>query len=177
MNFFTADWHLFHENIISYCSRPFKDTREMHGELIRRHNRLVGDYDNVYVLGDATLLGPDRLFKIRPIVRKMRGRKHLVLGNHDSGRAMAYLDLGFESVHTSLELDDHVFGYGLVLAHDPAWAVMKRHRRWLVGHAHTLFRTLEDGRVVNVGVDVWDFNPVSSEDLSAAIGEWRPTDW
>lgn len=38
---FTSDTHFYHENILRYCSRPFKDISEMNETLIRRWNETV----------------------------------------------------------------------------------------------------------------------------------------
>ena len=50
--FFTSDTHFGHENIISYCERPFKDANDMNIKLIRNWNERVKPEDTVYILGD-----------------------------------------------------------------------------------------------------------------------------
>ena len=52
MNFFTADPHFGHANIIRSCSRPFKDAEEMDRTLIDNWNACVGEEDAVFILGD-----------------------------------------------------------------------------------------------------------------------------
>ena len=47
---FTADWHLNHENIIRYCKRPFNDVLEMEKALIEGHNKRVKKGDVCYFL-------------------------------------------------------------------------------------------------------------------------------
>lgn len=46
-DFFTSDYHFFHNNILKYCDRPFKSEVEMRKEIIRRHNVGV-DVNNFY---------------------------------------------------------------------------------------------------------------------------------
>ena len=84
----------------------------------------------VYFIGDMTLLGPENGGKLEKVLRVLPGRKVLVLGNHDRCRPFAYVEYGFESVHTSLDIGEWV------LVHDPAVAVVARERRWLCGHVH-----------------------------------------
>ena len=51
--FIIADTHFFHENIIDYCDRPFKDWQEMNAVMIERWNEVVTPEDEVYHLGDC----------------------------------------------------------------------------------------------------------------------------
>lgn len=101
---------------------------------------------------------------VRQVLRRLNGQtRHLILGNHDSWKPILYLDSGFTSVHTSFWFD-----YGdrqFVLAHDPSiYTVLDREEKtyMLCGHIHKLFKhLLPQKRIINVGVDVWDYQPVS----------------
>jgi calcineurin-like phosphoesterase family protein len=97
-------------------------------------------------------------------VKKLNGKKVLILGNHDRLKPFTYLDLGFTSVHTSLPMK--IGMQSVVCTHDPAPVCGTDHNhRWLVGHVHGLFKDMDMGRVTNVGVDVWEFTPVSEIQL------------
>lgn len=52
MNYYIADLHLGHANVIGYDNRPFADVSEMDEALIRNWNNTVTAMDTVYVLGD-----------------------------------------------------------------------------------------------------------------------------
>ena len=54
---FTSDLHFGHSNIIRYSGCPFADTGEMNEALIDRWNAVVGNGDEVWVLGDVALGG------------------------------------------------------------------------------------------------------------------------
>lgn len=52
MNYYIADTHFGHENVILLDSRPFVTVDEMDREMIERWNEKVQDADDVYILGD-----------------------------------------------------------------------------------------------------------------------------
>lgn len=159
MEYFTADLHLAHKNIIDLCNRPFKNCGDMDKTLINNWNSVVKSHrDIVYLLGDFSLRGKNYEQWIINTLRKLKGRKILILGNHDRLSPFEYVDLGFESVHTSMIIHDHI-----VLTHDPAIAVAApKNFITLCGHIHDAFKYLMTPRwIVNVGVDVWDYKPVS----------------
>ena len=78
--FFIADTHFGDEAILRYEKRPFSSVEEMDQEMIRRWNEVVGDEDLVFHLGDVSSYGKE---KTKEILSRLRGKKHLVLGNHD----------------------------------------------------------------------------------------------
>lgn len=157
MIYFSADHHFLHHNILKYALRPFRDLNHMHDVLIDRHNSLVKNEDVVYILGDISLTPTENKNKLRRLINKMNGQKHLILGNHDEFKPFAYIDIGFISVHTSLEVDEYI------LVHDPSVAGVFLDRKFLCGHVHQLF--LQCGNAYNVGVDVHDYYPISIDEI------------
>ncbi len=158
MEYFSSDPHFSHANIIKYCNRPFKDTQEM-DKVMLKNLAVPGPDDTLYMIGDFTMRGEESYKWFSTILSKIPCRKILILGNHDKLNPFKYIECGFESVHTSLVVGKYF------LAHDPAWlAAMPKEYVMLCGHVHGLFKTQRDsiGRLaINVGVDVWDFKPVS----------------
>jgi len=128
-------------------------------ETVKNHS------DIVYILGDFTLQGRKSKDWFLQVARRLRGRKILVLGNHDILNPFDYVDAGFESVHTSLVFEQDK----LFMCHDPAWSVaVPNDYITLCGHVHDSFKLLKDKRtILNVGVDVWDYRPIP---LGYAIG-------
>ena len=154
MIWFTADWHLDHANILVYePERPWTIISKMNGGLINRYNSKVQKDDTAYFLGDLSLKGPEQWPFYTRLLRNLNGHKHLILGNHDKMNPFLYVECGFESVHTALEVEE------FILVHDPAVSVVNKNRKWLVGHIHSLFKHQKN--CLNVGVDVWDYFPVS----------------
>lgn len=80
MNWYTADLHFGHENVIQFDGRPFKNADEMDQTLIDNWNRTVSEEDDIFIIGD---------FCYRPqkspdwYLKQLKGKKHLILGNHD----------------------------------------------------------------------------------------------
>ena len=158
VTFATSDPHFSHINIMKYCNREFDNPDRMDQHIIRTWNSVVQSEDDlVYVLGDFTMRGRDNKPWFARTLRKLRGTKILILGNHDKLSPFQYVEAGFQSVHTSL-LVGNVF-----MAHDPAWAVAMPPGAdiMICGHVHDSFKYLAGPRrILNVGVDVWDYRPV-----------------
>jgi calcineurin-like phosphoesterase family protein len=185
----TADLHFGHANILRYSHRPFADVAEMDDGLVARWNAVVGDDDEVWVLGDVAM-GP--IVRSLEHVARLRGRKVLVAGNHDrcwyghGERAVAwidrYLEAGFDEILQGtvgtevggIEVDVCHFPYEGD-SHDRDRYTDHRpvdHGRWLI-HGHVHERWQVHGRQVNVGVDVWDWAPVPEGELVRTIADQR----
>lgn len=169
MKWFTSDTHFGHKGVIEYCARPFASVPEMDAELIRRWNVLVKPEDTVYHMGDFAFCGAIRTTEI---LKQLNGKKILVRGNHDHWKSEKYMRLGFEEVLKSWSV---YFGDELVrMSHFPYKGEEADERtftdslvddgKWLLhGHVHTTWKT--NKRMINVGVDRWDFAPVSEKEI------------
>ncbi len=157
MEWFTSDWHLGHKNILSFDKRPYKTLKEMSTELIKNINKLVEQNDILYVLGDVAYKINDitqiEIFLNRIICENII----LILGNHDKFKPFEYVDVGFQSVHTSLKVEDYI------LVHDPAIAGCMSGTKFICGHVHRLFTVLDN--VLNVSCCVWDYKPISLDNI------------
>lgn len=183
---FTADLHLGHANIIEYSGRPFESADVMNRALIDGWNDVVAPDDEVWILGDFAL---GRIADTLPLVADLAGRKVLLTGNHDrcwpghrrraEGWEDRYVVAGFdEIVHGVVEID--VAGHRVLACHFPYRGdshdldryVDSRpadRGQWLLhGHVHERWR--QRGRMINVGVDAWDYRPASESQLAALIG-------
>ena len=80
MIWFTSDTHFYHSNIIGFCKRPFKNVEDMNETLIENWNRVVGQDDIVFHLGDFCLGGSAEWTKI---LDRLNGKIYLIMGNHD----------------------------------------------------------------------------------------------
>jgi len=184
---FTSDLHVGHANIIKYCDRPFADVDEMNIALVERWNNLVSPRDIVYILGDLAM---GKLDDSLAVVEMLRGSKVLVIGNHDRpfgaspGRRermeRKYIEAGGLAgiLHGTVPLQ--IGGHDVLASHfpyqDDGDQRYKDHRpideghKWLLhGHVHERWKVRAEQRMINVGVDVWDFAPVHEDELVAII--------
>ena len=60
MIYFTSDLHFWHKNAIIYTNRPFETVEEMNEKLKEYWNKTVHANDEVYILGDVTMVRPGR---------------------------------------------------------------------------------------------------------------------
>lgn len=182
MIYYTADLHFDQQSILRTALRPFADAMQMNEALIANWNRVITDDDTVYVVGDLC----DRNAPI-PVhhLARLKGHKHLIRGNHDTGwkNAVALFDY-FETVNDYLELDDN--GTHIILCHCPI--LYTRRGRMIHGHMHNCRGELYDilktlPHVLNAGVDITDYTPVTLAQLeqynarfySDDCDRWYPT--
>jgi len=179
MAFFTADQHFYHKNVITYEKRPFKDVDEMTGVMIENNNAIVTDNDDLYIIGDHSFGNPGQ---ITEVLKALKGRKHLIWGNHDSGIKTAHHKY-FHSISDYVEI--RIDEQKLVLFHYPiiAWNGQGHGSIHLHGHTHYNIKPGQKSEghrpdvynvnKINVGVDLWDFKPVSFAQVMAEVERRR----
>ena len=185
---FTADLHLGHVNIISYSGRPFSDVVEMNEAIVERWYEVVATDDRVLVLGDVAMGCIDDTLKI---AGRLNGVKILLTGNHDRcasflGKNTAewtrrYLDEGgFAEVHQGtmrVDLDERHrkllachFPYHGDSTHELRYAAERPpdQGEWILhGHVHDAWRQV--GRQINVGLDAWGGRLVTADEVVGLI--------
>lgn len=145
-----SDTHFGHENIIGYCNRPFDNALQMDDFMLTAWNETVADQDIVYHLGDVYMGA-----KGREILPKLKGRKRLILGNHDNGKDQN-LHSNFQKIGVWRMWPE----YGVLLTHVPVHASAlttprKEQPDGLInchGHIHN---KLVDPTVVWTTADTW----------------------
>lgn len=162
---FTADTHLGHGNIIKFCKRPFKTTTEMDGVMIGRWNELVAPTDTIWHVGDFAF--GDHL----PYLRHLNGTKHLILGNHDHSNRVKPAKSAWASIGTMAHftLEDTP----IVLCHYALRVWNRSHYGALHFYGHSHGNLPGDTQSCDVGVDCWDFRPVSLEQIKQRLSMSR----
>ena len=171
--FFISDLHFGHHNILRYESRPFKNVDEMDEALIKNWNSVVGDNDEVYILGDVSFhRDPEDTFNI---LRQLNGRKYLILGNHDKQILKdSKLKEQFVWVKDYYKLTvNHTM---LVMFHYPiqVWDCRHHGAIHLYGHVHSNVSNhamqYDIKNSYNVCADVNNYTPISLEEIIEKVG-------
>jgi len=169
MIWFSADYHLGHQNIIKYCKRPFQSVLEMDTVILHNLFSSVRKGDTLYFLGDLTFkAGIARKFLSRCDDHGLQVR--LIIGNHDKW----IKDDEFQSRQI-----DHLStiipkGQVIVMCHYAMRVWDRSHYgSWqLYGHSHGIMPP--KGLQHDVGVDNNGFMPLSFDnlkDIMAARGQ------
>ena len=113
-NYYIADLHLGHADVIRFDGRPFSDLNEMHQVIIDRWNSTVKAADTVYILGDFCWAKESEWpFYVAPLA----GQKVLIRGNHDPKQFSPSVKRFFQDIKDYKEITDsekHV-----ILSHYP----------------------------------------------------------
>jgi calcineurin-like phosphoesterase family protein len=158
-----SDMHFFHEKIIEYADRPFKDIAEHNKIICKNWNETIGDGDTVFVLGDVGFGSNSRLKKL---IGTLNGRKILIRGNHDRSHD-TMLDIGFYKSVPNLMWKNYYMIHNCSRVGNELYK--KSMKIILSGHSHSTLKynlTNNGRKVVNVCVDAWQFKPVSLMEIN-----------
>lgn len=164
MYWFTSDEHLNHENIITkFVFRPFKSVEEMNDAIVSRHNERVKEDDVVFHLGDFKLSAQGQ--NTHDLRKRLNGNHVFLRGNHDKNNGM-----NTPIRHIVIE----TFGKKVLLVHRPEDAidimnVDKSIDLAFVGHVHEKWKVRD--KMINVGVDQWNFYPVHAKQILKAYSQ------
>ena len=138
MNYFISDLHFGHKNILKFDNRPFLNIEQHDKAIIENWNNVVGENDDVYVLGDISWYDAEQTIQI---FKQLKGRIHLIKGNHDGKllRNKELHNLFVEVVdYKELKIDKQT---SVVLCHYPIPCFKNHYYGWihLYGHVHNSF--------------------------------------
>ena len=148
---YIADCHFYHDRICREMDRRgFPGFEEMNAHMAEQWNSKVRDRDDVYILGDFSIAKADATAKI---LRQLKGKLHLLIGNHDKYLADRSFDRSlFRSIEPYQEIRDN--GRLAILSHYPVFCYKGQYRRdkagnpltyMLYGHVHNT----HDERLIN----------------------------
>jgi calcineurin-like phosphoesterase family protein len=103
--FLTSDHHFYHDNIIEYSNRPFKNVLDMNETMINNWNSVVKQDSTVIYHGDFAF-GRCTPHQIAEVVKALNGTIIFVEGNHDHTAVMKahYKYNLFAEVHRDLDI-------------------------------------------------------------------------
>lgn len=168
MRWFTSDLHFGHRGVINFCNRPWGSVEQMDAGLIKNWNDFVEEDDEIFILGDLFFCGKTRA---KEILSQLKGKKSLIIGNHDWDKIPRHRaqEFGFERM-----VDCHyveIAGQQVMMSHFPYHGDHTTSDRfveyrladkglWLLhGHVHNCWKRRD--KMINVGVDVWNWHPIS----------------
>jgi calcineurin-like phosphoesterase family protein len=154
--FFTGDTHFRDPRVMRIDRRPFESVEDHDAHLMAFWNETVREDDEIWHLGD---FARGSIAEITGLLSRLNGQKHLIIGNNDEEPTLKAP--GWSSVQHYKELS---FGTQLlVLCHYPfrTWNKMGRKSINLHGHSHARLKPVP--RQYDVGVDAWEFRPVTLE--------------
>jgi calcineurin-like phosphoesterase family protein len=157
--FFTSDTHFGDPRVLRIDRRPFSSLAEHDAALIERWNGVVSPTDEVWHLGDFAHGPPPH--RILEILAGLNGVKHLIIGNNDDPVTLSASGWASVQHYTEMTLD----GTHLVLCHYPfrTWNRMGRGVVDFHGHSHGKLKPVT--RQFDVGVDVFDYRPVTLDTI------------
>ena len=161
MIWLTSDLHLNHDREFIYRPRGFESVWDMNRALI----------DDVYILGDLMLGGPDRMKDGLDLLSQLKGNIHIVRGNHDTDNRWE----AYQNLHNVVEVDNAIYlkykGFHFYMSHFPTFTAnleketLKQCTINLYGHTHQQTNFYNDiPFMYHVGVDSHNNYPVSIDD-------------
>lgn len=166
MIYFTADTHFGHDAIVKVCQRPFDNVENMNETLIQNWNEKVKGNDTVYIIGDMFF----RCQNADTILAKLKGKKKLIIGNHDGSWLNENTEKYFHSIDKFLEFSD---GFRMItLCHYPLMTWKHKEKSYMIhGHIHNdtscdywqIIKSTQN--LLNAGVDINFFEPVTFDEL------------
>lgn len=169
MDYFIADTHFGHDKV--RAQRGFASVEEMDALLIARWNARVTDADEVFIVGDLMC---HNALPAEHYLRRLKGRKHLVVGNHDRVW-MRTVRLSEWFVEVASVIEGERKGTFFTCSHYPMmdWYRRRHGAHQIYGHIHAttgepyyaFLSTVP--RAYNAGVDVNNFRPVTLSELMA----------
>ena len=168
MNYYIADPHFGHDNIRRLCNRPFKTVEEMDAAMIENWNNKVEPDDNVYIVGDFSYRSGDAV----KYLDALNGRKHLVIGNHDTKNLKdPEFRRRFVEIRDIITVTDG--NIKIVLFHYPMveWNGMY-HGTWhFFGHIHNSNNNAQEVmsevlHAINIGAEMIGYTPRTAKELT-----------
>lgn len=174
MIYYISDTHFRDQNIFDKCKRPFASLGDMESTIINNWNKKVKDNDIVYVLGD---INKDDDISSLEIFNKLKGHKHLIVGNHDH---LILEVIKKSNIFESVKFIDLIMDNNrkVCICHYPLmdWMEFSRDGYHVYGHIHNKTQLngnayvqikdyYKDKLAFNASVDVTGFVPVTLNEM------------
>lgn len=162
-NYYIADLHLGHANVIRFDNRPFADVSEMRRTIADNWNSVVKSGDTVYILGDFCW-GKEKEWIEN--LSDLGGQKVLIRGNHDLKTFSPAVKKFFADIKDYKEISDN--GKRVIMCHYPIpfhKAAYNPDCWMLYGHVHI---TRENDFMANLRREIKE----SHTEAGHCVGNW-----
>ena len=159
-----SDTHFKHNNVISYCNRPFKSIEEMDWTIINNWNYVIGSNDLVIHLGDFALTNKGNF---RELINILNGKITLFRGNHDRFSRNFY-----ESCGINLISNEFVIWENIYFSHRPI--IVPENYYNIHGHIHEKRSQFENQ--INISVEQMNYKPIKLNELIERRIKWVTQD-
>lgn len=144
----------------------------MNIHMTKQWNDTVSDEDTIYFLGDFSL---SKGCEVEGLVNSLSGKKHFIVGNHDKSVLSNHRKANWLSIKDEDYIQDDSLNMTVWINHypyektpyNPKYARPEALQPWdiaLCGHVHDKFK-MNEFNCINVGGDVWDFQPQTLQQL------------
>lgn len=151
--YIVSDTHFGHSNFLTFKNadgslvRKFSCVEEMDECMVNNWNRVISPEDIVYHLGDVYFGDGHKHLS------RLKGRKRLILGNHDNGKA-SYIQCNFQKVVMWRMFPE----FNCLLTHVPVHeSTLFKVKYNLHGHIHQ--QPSPSPLHINCSVEVQDYTP------------------
>lgn len=195
---FTSDLHIGHDSVIKFSQRPFKDSQEMSEYIREKWNLKVKPEDQVIVVGDVYFYLDKN--QIKDYLSSLNGKKILIRGNHDRKSREMYA-IGFDLVceemsmtianervtisHYPFRINKYKYLFYKIrhflfnfLKIKGSWSESTKlynkrpidNGQFLI-HGHTHSKEKIKNKQIHVGMDAWNYEPVSLGEIGNIISK------
>lgn len=146
----------------------------MNRAIIENFNKVVAPEDDLYILGDLMLGGPDRMKDGLNLIKQLKGKLHIVRGNHCT-------DIRWEAYHglyNVVELENSIYlnykKYHFYLSHYPTITSnndydksLKARLLNICGHSHVQnkWEDIDKGYIYHCELDAHNCMPVLLDNI------------
>ena len=144
------------------CNRPFENITDMELQLIEKWNNKVNDDDTIYILGDFSFKAQKT--KAIQILKKLKGHKILIKGNHDKYVGQRDFDECFDGIYDMLQVKEEN-KIQITLCHYPIASYPGMHygAKMIYGHIHNHYLPVKN--MYCVSVECINYEPITFEEL------------
>lgn len=171
MDYVFSDPHFFHDKEFIWGKRGFHNVHEMNEAIINNWNETLTDDDTMWMLGDF-FVGIYDKHKIISTIERLKGKIHIIRGNHDTKNKIAIYAEAKNVVEIANIKIVNYRGYKFYLSHKYVEADSRPKKNFYCVHGHTHFpNKFTNGYPYdyNASCDATNMRPISMDEIISDI--------